>query len=329
MFKKFIHDFNTNRHIDLADDFTSSELGYYYIKFGEDTSKLNRLIHSFDADGVPLNSAYIDVEDKKLHYYPISIGQYALSIFHAYLSTGSIEKKEHFLRIADWFYNNRIEDDKLGCYWLTEVDKPEYKVFNPWKSAFTQSRALSVLSRAWQLTGENKYLDVCKKTLIPFSTSVNNGGVAVSKSVNSNDISSIYEEYVAEKPTRVLDGHIFSLLGLYDFIRATKTLNSDSYKQASILFNNGIDGLVDLLPEYDMGYWVRFNLCELPSYPKNDPCTIGYLRLIVKQLDILYSITNKAELKEYSIHFKKYDRIINIVRMYFAKFKALKKLQRL
>ena len=329
MFKKFIRDFNTNKHIDTADNFTSQELDFYYIKFGENTSKLNRLIHSFDKDGIPLNSAYIDVENKNLHYYPISIGQYALSIFHTYLLTGSSEKKEHFLRLAEWFYNNKIEDEMLGYYWLTNVDKPEYKVFTPWKSAFSQSRALSVLSRAWQITGDSKYLSVCEKALIPFSTSVSNGGVAVNKLVNNNKLLSIYEEYVAEKPTRVLDGHIFSLLGLYDFIRATKNLNSDSHKLALILFNNGVNGLIDLLPEYDMGYWVRFNLCELPSYPKNDPCTIGYLRLIIKQLDILYSITGKEVLFDYSIRFKKYDRFINIVKMYFAKFKALKKLQRL
>lgn len=329
MFKKFIRDFSANKHIDLADDFMSEELTYYYIKFGEDTSKLNRLIHSFDKDGIPLNSAYIDVEDKKLHYYPISIGQFALSVFHGYITTGSQDKKEHFLRIADWFYNNKIEDDRLGCYWLTDVDKPEYKVFEPWKSAFTQSRALSVLSRAWQLTGDIKYLSVCEKALIPFSTDVNNGGVSVNKWVNKTQKLAFYEEYVADKPTRVLDGHIFSLFGLYDFIRATKSSNSESHKQALTLFNNGVNALLDLLPEYDMNYWVRFNLCELESYPKNDPCTIGYLRLIVKQLHILHEISGIKELNDYSLRFKKYDKLANIIRMYFAKFKALKKLQRL
>lgn len=329
MFKKLLRDFNANKDIELASDFTSPELGYYYIKFGDDTSKLNRLIHSFDKDGIPLNSAYIDVKNKQLHYYPISIGQYGLSIFHAYKRTGSEEKKEHFLRIAEWFYKNRVEENRLGCYWTTEVDKPEYKVFRPWKSAFTQSRALSILSRAWQITGEEKYLLVCEKTLKTFLTPVSKGGVAVNKYGDKDNNYCIYEEYVAEKPTRVLDGHIFSLLGLYDFIRATKKTNSTSYQQADELFNKGVDGLIELLPKYDMGYWIRFNLCELDSYPKNDPCTIGYLRLVIKQLDILYSITERKELKEYSQRFSNYDHLPNIIKMYFAKFRALKKLQRL
>lgn len=329
MFKKFVRDFSANKHIDLANDFKSEELSYYYIKFGDNTSKLNRLISSFDKNGVPLNSAYIDVENKQLHYYPISIGQFALSIFHANLTIPTEDKKAHFMRIADWFYDNRIEDEKLGCYWLTEVDKPEYHVYKAWKSAFTQSRALSVLARAWQLTGDDKYLKVCEKSLRPFQIDINNDGVSVYKSNDKDKMLPFFEEYVADKATRVLDGHIFSLFGLYDFIRTTKESDSIAYKEAQELFNDGVSALIDLLPEYDMGYWVRFNLCELEFYPKNDPCTIGYLRLIIKQLLILHEITGVKDLKDYSLRFKKYDRLPNIIRMYFAKFKALKKLNRL
>ena len=75
MLRKLLRDFNTNRKIEINMDNQSETLGYYYIKFDEDIAKLNRLIHSFDNNGVPLNTTYIDVEDTKLHYYPISIGQ--------------------------------------------------------------------------------------------------------------------------------------------------------------------------------------------------------------------------------------------------------------
>ena len=107
MLRKLLRDFNTNRKIEINMENQSETLGYYYIKFDEDIAKLNRLIHSFDKNGVPLNTTYIDVEDTKLHYYPISIGQYGLAIFHSWLKTHSEEKRGHFLRIADWFMNNR------------------------------------------------------------------------------------------------------------------------------------------------------------------------------------------------------------------------------
>lgn len=306
-------------------DYEGEKLKSYYFRFILHKKKVNRLIADFDPDGVPLNTTYIDVEEKKLHYYPISIGQYALAVYHSYLDTNDDEKKAHFLRIAEWFYNNRTEDDKLGCYWLTDVPKPEYGVSKAWKSGFSQSRALSVLLRAWQLTGDDKYIAVAKKALLPFTYDIKDGGVAV-------DLASapIYEEYVADKPTRVLDGHGFCLFGIYDAVRAiTPEVDNEAHTLAKAIFEKGIEGLAKRLPDYDMGYWMKFNICELDFYPKNDPCTIGYLRLVGAQLSILHKITGNTTLEKYAKKIKAYDRIPNIVRMYKQKFVALRKMNRL
>lgn len=77
-----------------------------------------------------------------------------------------------------------------------------------------------------------------------------------------------------------------------------------------------------------MGYWLRFNMCSMPHYPDIDPCTIGYLKLILLQLDLLFRITGRDELKTYLEKFKNYDSISNKLRMYPVKYKALKKLNR-
>ena len=106
-------------------------LGYYYIRFPENPKRLNRLIAAFDAEGVPMNTTYVDVEEKRLHYYPISIGQYGLAVFHTWLDGGAEDKKAHFLRIADWFYQNRTESEVSGTYWLTDIPKPEFGGMHP------------------------------------------------------------------------------------------------------------------------------------------------------------------------------------------------------
>ncbi len=324
MLGKFRNDLIANKHIPIGEK-SGTVLGKYYIAFKENPDKLNALIADFDKDGVPLNTTYIDVEEQKLHYYHISIGQYALAVFHSYLDTKDEEKKAHFLRIAEWFYNDRIEDERLGVYWLTDVPKPEYGVTDPWKSGFTQSRGMSVLLRAWQLTGDEKYLVAAKKALIPFTFDIKDGGVAVDL-----DSAPIYEEYVAAKPTRVLDGHGFCLFGIYDAVRAiTPEVDAETHQLAKSIFEKGINGLEKRLPDYDMGYWMRFNLCELDFYPQNDPCTIGYLRLVTAQLEILYNITGNEVLKQYSAKMKRYDRWPNIVKMYKQKFTALRKMNRL
>jgi hypothetical protein len=117
------------------------------------------LLKQFDENGIPLNSTYIDVKTPRLHYYPISIGQFGLAVFHSFIKTGQKEKREHFLRIANWFMENAVTDERLGTYWLTDIPKPEYGVEHPWKSAFAQSRALSILLRAWQITDDRRYLN--------------------------------------------------------------------------------------------------------------------------------------------------------------------------
>lgn len=306
------------------DDNESQQLGYYYFRFEENPSRLNRLIKTFDADGVPLNTTYVDVTEKQLHYYPISIGQYGLAVFHSYLNTGSGAKREHFLRIARWFREHVVNDERLGAYWLTSVPKPEYKVFSPWKSAFAQSRAISVLLRAWQLTQEKEYYFPAARALLPFTFDIRAGGV----SANLLEGHPFYEEYVASEPTMVLDGHIFALFGLYDFVRVTRDQESAEAVLARRLFRDGVESLLYWLPEFDLGYWVRFNLCRMSHYPAVDPCTRSYLRLIIEQLKILGLISRRKELLSYAGKFITYDSPKNTGRMYLEKLRALKGLQR-
>jgi len=325
--KRLRTDLKENKEIELNLDYPN-DLNYYYIKFKEElvNSRGGNKAFQFDDHGVPQVHSYIDVQDRAgYYYYPITIGQYALAVFHSYLNTHDEQKKAHFLRIAEWFYENKTEDDKLGVYWLTETPKPEYRITKPWKSAFSQSRGLSVLLRAWQLTGDIKYLEVCKKALIPFTYSVSEGGVAVDLNT-----APFYEEYIAEKPTRVLDGHMFSLFGVYDAVRAiTPNVDADGHNLALQIFNAGIEGLVKRLYEYDLGFWMKFNLCDLDFYPSNDPCTVGYLRLVTAQLQVLERISENKVIGTYVSKLRSYDRSFNIVRMYKLKFTALKKMNRL
>ncbi|NND35269.1 MAG: hypothetical protein HKN76_21960 [Saprospiraceae bacterium] len=324
---KLLADLKTKgKSVEIATDLTSPKLGMYYILFGSNLSSLNRLIKGFDENGIPINNAYIDVAGGKPHYYPISIGQVGLAIFHQYVTHQDPYRLKEFLRIADWFVDNKSEDETMGTYWLTEVPKPEYQVDSPWKSAFTQSRALSILLRAWQATGEPHYLQIASNALRPFEHDIADGGVAIRR--KSEEV--FYEEYVARFPTRVLDGHIFALFGLYDYVRAVDhTEYVSSRELAHRLFDEGISGLIEALPKFDLGYWVLFNRCQVPGYPKFDPCTINYLQLVCTQLDILYKITGRNELEKYRKKFSNYQRWPNIIKMYIAKFKALKNLNRL
>lgn len=325
MFRRLITDFSDHRNMEIELSQKSS-LGYYYIKFKE--SEINtrggNKPFKFDDQGVPQIHSYIDVEKPGYYYYPITIGQYALAIYHSYLESQSEEKKAHFLKIADWFVTSAIYEERLGIYWLSDVDKPEFEMYEPWKSAFSQSRGISILLRAWQITGDIKYYDIAKNAMEVFLWDIEEGGVRVGK-----EGAFFYEEYVAAKPTRILDGFIFSLFGIYDMMRCSEGIDPETFSKARSIFNNGIVGLRHWLPRFDMGYWMYYNRCELDNYPQNDPCTMGYLRLVMCQLRILHGLTAEKSLREYHDLLGSYLKPGNIVKMYIEKYKALKALNRL
>lgn len=321
MLNKFRRDvFRKKTIYELAKDVHSAELREYY--FVMDEARLregySQNFH-FDDAGIPLIPTYIDVEERKLIYYPISIGQFGLAIFHTYLQTGAATDRERFLNIVDWFYTHRRQDPRLGDHWLSDVPKPEYRIHYAWPSAFAQSRGLSILLRGWQLTGQPKYLDAATQALKIFHVPADEGGVTT-----FTENGPMYEEYPAPFLTAVLDGAIFSLFGLYDFVRAVPANN-----EARSLFDSGIKALVGNLPRYDMGFWIRYNLCNQPFYPQRDPAHLIYFRMILTQLDLLHRMSAETVFQETASKWREYDRPLNIIKMYWLKYRALKKLNRL
>ncbi len=323
MLDKFLTDLRSpkNRY-PIAEDLHGSQLGYYYFVFDEKriaAGKDQKLISRFDQNGIPLNKTYIDVSEKDYVYFPISIGQMGLAVYHTYLRTKSIEDQDRFLKFVEWFFQHATIDDELGARWLTEVPLPQYKNPGPWQSAFTQSRAISILLRGYQLTNDQKYSDMAEKALICFTKPVSQGGVT-----SFTEYGPFYEEYTAEVPTLVLNGLIFSLFGIMDFTRLFP-----ENKLARKIYDDGISTLINILPEYDLGFWSRYNLCKAEWYPENDPATLSYQRLHIIQLKLLYRLTDENIFKKYAEEFNDQIRITNILKMYKTKYHVLKSLNRL
>jgi hypothetical protein len=323
MLNKIVSDLKSPRErYPIAEEIHSQKLEYYYFVFDENrvaAGKDQKLISKFDENGIPINKTYIDVTDKEYVYFPISIGQMGLAVFHTYLRTKSDADKSRFIKFVDWFYNNAVTDEKLGTRWLTDVPLPQYKNSGPWQSAFSQARGISILLRGYQLTERNQYFDLAESALKPFTLSVSEGGIT-----SFTKFGPFYEEYTAQVPTLVLNGMIFVLCGLFDFVRVVP-----GHLLATKLFQDGINTLKNILSEYDLGYWSLYNLCKAEWYPENDPATLSYQRLHITQLKLLYRLTDENIFKEYAEKFNDQIRITNILKMYKTKYHVLKSLNRL
>jgi heparosan-N-sulfate-glucuronate 5-epimerase len=323
MLNKMRVDLKTPRvRYSIADEIHKVKLDEYYFLFEEKrvaAGKDQALINKFDEKGIPINKTYIDVTDKDYVYFPISIGQMGLSIFHTYLKSKSDDDKARFMNFVDWFFENVELSDNLGARWMTDVSLPAYKNPGPWQSAFSQSRGISILLRGYQLTGDIKYAEMAEKALKPFTIDVKDGGVT-----QFTQWGPFYEEYTAVVPTLVLNGMIFSICGIYDFVRVFP-----DNVLARELYENGIQTIINILPDYDLGFWSRYNLCNADWYPKIDPATIGYQYLHITQLRMLYKLTQNNTFIEYANRFEKQTGLINILKMYKLKYKSLKQIGRL
>lgn len=325
MLNKFRRDIRSPRpRYAIPGDLNSQQLKDYYFIFDEARvagGPDQPLINKFDENGIPVNKTYIDVEEQDYVYFPISIGQLALAVYQTYIKTQLEEDKQRFLKFAEWFADpaHYDEQEKCGIRWLTKVPLPQYKNPGPWQSAFAQSRAISVLLRGYQLTANEEWAQKAEQALKSFLIPVSEGGVT-----SFTKYGPFYEEYTASVPTLVLNGMIFALCGVYDFVRVFP-----GSKKAVKIFDDGIKTLEKILPEYDLVYWSRYNLCKAEWYPDTDPATIGYQRLHVTQLEMLYRLTGKDIFRNYARVFERQDTFLNAVRMYKNKFRALKHIKRL
>lgn len=75
-----------------------------------------------------------------------------------------------------------------------------------------QGQAISVLCRAYHVTGDTTYLKAAEAALEPFKVKSADGGV---KAVFMEKLD-WYEEYPTNPSTFILNGFMYSLIGLYD-----------------------------------------------------------------------------------------------------------------
>ena len=114
-----------------------------------------------------------------------------------------------FLRSADWFV--RYQDRRGG--WSVPVERRladgRLRLAAGWYSAMAQGQAMSVLTRAYALSDDRRYLDCARRATALFDIPSADGGLLATL-FNLR----WYEEYPTVPGTFVLNGFIYALVGL-------------------------------------------------------------------------------------------------------------------
>jgi len=151
---------------------------------------------------------------------------------------------EMFIRTAEWFVKNQDEQGGWSVPVMRSIADNKLVLPAGWHSAMAQGHALSVLTRAYHLTKDIRYVRVAEHAVDMFKINAKDGGIT-NKIFGDYDW---YEEYPTTPGSYVLNGFMYSLIGLYDF-STLKEFGNESRK----LFDNGLNSLRIFLPLYDTG----------------------------------------------------------------------------
>lgn len=133
--------------------------------------------------------------------------------------------------------------------WPFEVANPWFPFSGGrWVSGLTSGVGLSVLLRAYQVSGDSRFLEASDVILAGFLVPVEDGGVAAHGTGGP-----FFEEVPSFPPTEILNGHVFALFGLHDHYRVTGS------RTAHRLFTGGVAGLKCRLPNYAGRFWSRYD----------------------------------------------------------------------
>lgn len=216
-------------------------------------------VMELDAEGVPAQRHWSYGEG----YNPAYVPWYGLVSLERHLRGLDPAGLQTLLTQVDWLVAHGVRRDDGAVVWHYPLDWWEGACLlkAPWISAMGQGLAISALVRGYRITGDQRLLDIGRAATRVFEKNVEEGGVRTFE-----DGHALYEEYPGFPLARVLDGFLFSLLGLYDLAVQTGD------RAVLDLFADGMAGLKHTLPFWDYrGRWSWYGshgyLCP-PHYNK-------------------------------------------------------------
>jgi heparosan-N-sulfate-glucuronate 5-epimerase len=255
-------------------------LGHYAIR---DVESVLRLQAPQDGAGIVM-ATY----DGRSEYNPVTVAQYALGYYGRWLDTGSSNDRGQFFLLADWLVR-RQEPGGLWLYTFAYAGMPV-----PWVSAMAEGQGISVLVRAYGLTGDEKYRRAARLALDTFRRRQGDGGVMVTEGGYV-----YYEEYMPPYSPHTLNGFIFALIGAWDYQQA---FHDD---EARAIFDVGVATLAANLGKWDTTEWSRYNLAS-----SGYTASLSYHLVHIGQLRELYALTGNDVFRRYADQWSRYARSV-------------------
>ncbi len=233
----------------------------------------------FDDSGIPRKRYRVQGPQ----YNPLFIAWWGLHHLERYARWNQVTDRDIFLTQVRWLTEHAVIRPDRAAAWPCNFPWQEGRAFlpAPWISAMYQGVVISTLLRAFRLTRDSALLELARSGSRVFDLDIGAGGVRTHENGYI-----LYEEYPAFPLPRVLDGFLFSLLGLYDL--ASETGDPHVLR----LFEDGVNGLVHHLSWWNYrGKWSWYG-------SHGYLCPPHYHALNRALLEVLYELTGRQALKD-------------------------------
>lgn len=249
--------------------------GKYYSK-NEVRGYYNNLmdkVRLYGLQGAEIPTTTVDTGDTI--FFSIAIFQYGLASYDLYLASGKEDKSllDKVIACANWGVKNQLSN---GAWVTFAYENPDYPF-----SAMSQGEGASLLIRAYNETGDDRYMDSFKLAINFMLTSFESDGPTL---YNTEGVF-LYE---CPKEPLILNGWIFSFWGLWDYCL---TVHDD--KDAKRVLDMTLNTMIKWLPKFDLNYWSKYE-------DGSRICSPFYHKLHIAQLNVMYDLTGREEFKFYA-----------------------------
>ena len=248
-----------------------------------------------DYYGVP-SVYYTTISDGKeigFQRNPVTTAIQANEFYENYKSNNNQSSKTYFLNNVNWLVNNAVPKENYSLLQYN-FPLPIYNLKAPWFSAMAHGLAIQVIIKAHEITHDIRYLIAAKSLLNAFFVEVKHGGITYKDS--SNDW--WYEEYSSNdkniKISRVLNGMLFTVLGIYDYYKYTND------NDAKLLFDKGVNSIIKEIAKYNDNGYSYYDLLGNPADK--------YHKIHVDLLKKIYDLTGESILIQYHNLWKTYNQ---------------------
>jgi len=191
-----------------------------------------------DEEGIPVSRT----STGKRLYFPTTLTQYGLGHYDKWLETRDETHRREFMKIAQWLAEHQDEQGGWDAFGQIDIN-----AVHPY-SAMVQGQAVSLLLRAYQETNNVQYREASVKALDLMLKPVEEGGTA-----RYRDGELFLEEVVQESQNPVLNGWIFAIFGIWDYVLLIPT------SRAREVLTETLSTLAKYLDRYDRGYWSNYD----------------------------------------------------------------------